>query len=74
MTKASKQEADSGAPKVSEKLPADFFVPTLTTGAVDDDDDPAGERSDENHVSVREKNENTEAADKFDNRRRPRRR
>jgi hypothetical protein len=55
MTKPSKQEADSGAPEVSEKLPSDFLVPTPTTGTVDDDDDPAGERADENEASVRER-------------------
>jgi hypothetical protein len=65
MTKPSKQKADSGAPEVSEKLRSDFFVPILTTGTVDEDDDPAGERADENEASVREKNENTEAADEF---------
>lgn len=65
MTRPSKQEADPGAPEVSEKLPSDFLVPTLTTGTVDDDDDPAGERADENEASVREENENTEAADEF---------
>jgi hypothetical protein len=53
MIKPSKQEADSGAPEVSEKWPSDFFVPPLTTGTVDDDDDPAGERADENEASVR---------------------
>jgi hypothetical protein len=55
MTKPSKPEADSGAPEVSEKLPSDFLVPTPTTGTVDDDDDPAGERADENEASVRER-------------------
>jgi hypothetical protein len=61
MTKPSKQEADSGAPEVSEKLPSDFVAPTPTTGTVDDDDDPADERADENEASVREKDENTVA-------------
>jgi hypothetical protein len=61
MTKPSKQEADSGAPEVSEELPSDFVAPILTTGTVDDDDDPAGERADENEASVREKDENTVA-------------
>jgi len=61
MTKPAKQEADSGAPEVSEKLPSDFVAPTMTTGTVDDDDDPAGERADENEASVREKDENTVA-------------
>ena len=65
MTKPSNQEADSGAPEVPEKLPSDFFVPTLTTGTVDDEDDPAGERADENEASVRVKNAKTKAADEF---------
>ena len=56
MTKPSKHEADSDAPEVSKELPSDFLVPTLTTGTVDDDDDPAGERANENEASVREKN------------------
>jgi hypothetical protein len=58
MTKPSKQEADYGAPEVSEKLPSDFVAPTLTTGTVDDDDDPGGERADENEASVRERDDN----------------
>jgi hypothetical protein len=58
MTKPSKQEADSDAPEVSEQLPSDFVAPTLTTGTVDDDDDPAGERADENEASVREEGKN----------------
>jgi hypothetical protein len=37
MTTPSKPELDSSAPEVSEKLPSDFFAPTLTTGTVDDD-------------------------------------
>jgi hypothetical protein len=61
MTTPSILEADSGAPEVAEKLPSDFFVLTLKTGTVDDDDDPAGERARENEASVHEKNENTEA-------------
>jgi hypothetical protein len=58
MTKPANQEADSGAPEVSEKLPSDFVAPTLTTGTVDDDDDPGAERADENEASVREKHKN----------------
>jgi hypothetical protein len=65
MIRPSKQEADSSALEVSEKLPSDFIAPTLTTGTVDDDDDPADERADENEASVREKNENTDTADEF---------
>lgn len=65
MNKPYSQEADSGASDVAEKLPSDFFVPTLTTGTVDDDDDPGGERGNENEASVREKNENTEASEEL---------
>jgi hypothetical protein len=64
MGKLLKQEAD-GAPEVSEKWPSDFPIPSLTTGTVDDDDDPAHERSDENEAPVREKNENTDAVEEF---------
>jgi hypothetical protein len=46
------QEEDLDAPEVSEKLPADFPIPLLTTGTVDDDDDPAHERSAENEACV----------------------
>jgi hypothetical protein len=64
MGKLFKQEADS-APEVAEKWPTDFPIPPLTTGTVDDDDDPARERSIENEARVREKNENTDAAEEF---------
>jgi len=64
MGKLFKQEAD-GAPEVAEKLPSDFPIPLLTTGTIDDDDDPAHERSGENEARVREKNENTDAAEEF---------
>jgi hypothetical protein len=64
MTKPSKQQADSGAPEISAKLPLDFFVPTLATAIVDDDD-PADERSGENQAAVRQKNGNTAAAEEF---------
>jgi hypothetical protein len=56
MTTPSKLEADSDAPEVSEKLPLDFFVPTLTAGTVDDDGF-ADERAD--------KNANTAACEEF---------
>jgi hypothetical protein len=56
MTTPSKLEADSRAPEVSEKLPLDFFVPTLTAGTVDDNDS-ADERAD--------KNANTAASEEF---------
>jgi hypothetical protein len=36
-----------------EKLPPDFAIPPSTTGTVDDDDDPADEREDENEAPVR---------------------
>jgi len=64
MGKLFKQEED-GAPEVAEKLPSDFPTSLLTTGTVDDDDDPAHERSGENEAPVREKNENTDAAEEF---------
>jgi hypothetical protein len=64
MSRLIKQEAD-GAPEVSEHWPTDFPTPLLTTGTVDDDDDPAHERSAENEAPVREKNENTDAAEEF---------
>jgi len=64
MGKLYKQETD-GCPEVSEKWPSDFPIPPLTTGTVDDDDDPADERAGENEACVREKNENTEATEEF---------
>jgi hypothetical protein len=65
MGKLFKQEADPGAPEVAEKWPSDFPIQLLTTGTVDDDDDPAHEQSGENEVHVREHNENTEAFEEF---------
>jgi hypothetical protein len=53
MRKLYKQEADPGIPEVSEELPSDFPIPPPTTGTVDDDDDPADERADENEARVR---------------------
>jgi hypothetical protein len=53
------------APEVSEQWPTDCPIPPLTTGTVDDDDDPAHERSGENEARVREKNENTDTAEEF---------
>jgi hypothetical protein len=64
MSKLFRQEVE-GAPDVSEKLPSDFPNPPLTTGTVDDDDDPAHEWSGENEAPVREKNENTDASEEF---------
>ena len=65
MSKLFKLEADLGAPQAAEQLPTDFPIPALTTGTVDDDDDPAHERSGENEVPVREKNENTDTSEEF---------
>jgi hypothetical protein len=65
MGKLIKLEADLGALEVSEQWPTDFPIPPLTTGTVDDDDDPAHERSGENEAPVREMNENTDAAEEF---------
>jgi hypothetical protein len=65
MSKPVKQEADPGLPEASEILPTDFPVLLSTTGTVDDDDDPADERADENEVPVREKDENVEATEEF---------
>ena len=68
MTTSSIFDADPGAPEVSKELPSDFFVPTLKTGTIDDDDDPAGERAFENEASVRElpKSFNTTTKDRDD--------
>ena len=41
MTKPRDQQADTGAPELSVKLPSDFSVPTLAAATVDDD--PADE-------------------------------
>jgi hypothetical protein len=65
MSKLFKQEADLGALQIAEQLPTDFAVPPLSTGTVDDDDDPVHERSGENEAPVREKNENTDTSDEF---------
>ena len=45
-------------------LPIDVPTPPIT-GTVDDDDDPADERADENEAPVREKNDLIEANDEF---------
>ena len=65
MSKPFNQEADLGGPEVAEPWPTDFPVPSLTTGTVDDDDDPSHERSSENEAPLREKNENTDASEEF---------
>ena len=40
-------------------------IAPATTGTVDDDDDPADERPDENEAPIREASENTEAPEEF---------
>jgi hypothetical protein len=65
MKKSYTQEADFGATEPVVKLPSDFVLPTATTGTVDDDDDPAGEREDENEAPVRETDENMETTGEF---------
>jgi hypothetical protein len=65
MSKRVKQEADLGLPEALETLPTDFPLPPPTTGTIDDDDDPADERADENEAPVREKNEKAEATEEF---------
>jgi hypothetical protein len=52
-------------PEDEETAPPDFPIPTPTTGTVDDDDDPADERADENEAPIREKNDNVEATEEF---------
>jgi hypothetical protein len=65
MSKSSNLEADLDIPEGEQTLPSDFPVPPPITGTVDDDDDPAGERADENEASVRDPGENTEATAVF---------
>jgi hypothetical protein len=65
MNKPYKQETDLDIPEGEQTLPSDFPIPPPITGTVDDDDDPADERADENEASVREKNENTGASEEF---------
>jgi hypothetical protein len=65
MSKPSPQETDPDCPEGEQTLPSDFPIPPPTTGTVDDDDDPADERANENEAPVREKNENTDAAEEF---------
>jgi hypothetical protein len=65
MSELYNEKADPGIPEVSKELPSDFPIPPPTTGTVDDDDDPADERDGENEACVREKNENTEATEEF---------
>jgi len=65
MSKPSRKQTDLGPPEGEETLPSDFPIPPPTTGTVDDDDDPADERTDENEAPVREKNENTDAPEEF---------
>jgi hypothetical protein len=65
MRRPSQQEIDPEIPEGEQTLPSDFPVPPPSTGTVDDDDDPADERPDENEAPVREKNENTDAPEEF---------
>lgn len=65
MSKPRKPETDPDLLEGEQTLPSDFPIPPPTTGTVDDDDDPADERADENEAPVREKNENTDAAEEF---------
>jgi hypothetical protein len=67
MRKPFKQEADLGIPEGEQTLPSGFMIPPPTTGTVDDDDDPSDEQADENEASVREKNENIDAAEEIRN-------
>jgi hypothetical protein len=59
-------EADLDLPEGEQTLPSDFPIPPPTTGTVDDDDDPADERADENEAPVRERNENVEVTEEFE--------
>jgi len=52
MNNLNKHEVDLHILEVSEQLPSDFPIPPPTTGTVDDDDDPADERADENEARV----------------------
>jgi hypothetical protein len=65
MSNRSKQEPYPGIPESPLTLPPDFPIPTPTTGTVDDDDDSADERPDENEAPVRERSENIEAPEEF---------
>jgi hypothetical protein len=56
MKKPFQQEAVFSAAD-SEELLTDVPVSPPTTGTIDDEDDPADERTDENEAPVREKNE-----------------
>jgi hypothetical protein len=49
----------------SEELLTDVSVSPPTTGTIDDEDDPADERADENEAPVREKNDNIKASQEF---------
>ena len=65
MSKPYNQQADLDLPEGEQTLPSGFPIPPPITGTVDDDDDPADERADENEASVREQNENTDATAEF---------
>jgi hypothetical protein len=64
MKKPFQQETDLSAAD-SEELLTDVPVSSPTTGTIDDEDDPADERADENEAPVREKNDNIEASQEF---------
>jgi hypothetical protein len=49
----------------SEELLTDAPVSPPTTGTIDDEDDPADERADENEAPVREKNDKIKASQEF---------
>lgn len=65
MIKPSTQQADLPIAEDRQELPSDI-APPPTTGTVDDDDNPADERADENEAPVRERSENTSARAEFE--------
>jgi hypothetical protein len=66
MIKPSRQEADFPIAEDMGELPSDIATPLPATGTVDDDDNPADERADENEAPVRERSENTSARAEFE--------
>jgi hypothetical protein len=52
-------------PELFELLQAQEGNGVPSTGTVDDDDDPADERADENEAPIREASETTEAPEEF---------
>jgi len=59
------QDMDPGDPEVGSSLLADFPIAPQSTGTVDDDDDPADERDDENEAPVRKLDDDVKATDEF---------